>query len=144
MAWNVILVVQETRQHDWLLNLCGRACLHGVRKILEGGTTLCWVYMEKFRSMWLPIREGIKDGWATISTMQFFRRTITIISSCVVMPNEMVSLYCRDYPLTNQPPVWFIPSTRIFHSKAVYMVPGSSYHSARKIQALGTSTTPCM
>ena len=24
------------------------------RKILEGGTTLHWVYMQKFRSVWCP------------------------------------------------------------------------------------------
>ena len=24
-----------------------------IRKILEGETTLCWVYMQKFQSMWL-------------------------------------------------------------------------------------------
>ena len=32
------------------------------RKNLERGTTLRWVYMQKFRSMWLPYTEGIKDG----------------------------------------------------------------------------------
>ena len=40
--------------------------------------------------------------------------------------------------------VWFVPSIRIFLAKAVYMVLGSSYLSARKILALGTSTTLCM
>ena len=39
-------------------------CLHGGRKILEGGTTFRWVYTQKLRSVWLPGRglEGIKDG----------------------------------------------------------------------------------
>ena len=61
------------------------------------------------------------------------------------MPYSMVGLYCRDYPGTNNSPhVWFAPSTRIFHVKAVYMVLGSSCLSARKILALGTSTTFCM
>ena len=32
------------------------------RKILEGGTTFSWVYMQKFQSIWCPRREGIKDG----------------------------------------------------------------------------------
>ena len=32
------------------------------RKILEGGTTFPWVYLQKFWSVWLPIREGIKDA----------------------------------------------------------------------------------
>ena len=32
------------------------------RKNLERGTTLRWVYMQKFRSMRLPYTEGIKDG----------------------------------------------------------------------------------
>ena len=31
-------------------------------KILEGGTTFRQVCMHKFRSVWLPNREGIKDG----------------------------------------------------------------------------------
>ena len=43
--------------------------------------------------------------------------------------------------LNNPPHVWFVPSTRIFLAKAVYMVLGSSCLSARKILALGTSTT---
>ena len=46
--------------------------------------------------------------------------------------------------LNNPPPVWFVPSTRIFLAKAVYMVLGSSCVSARKILALGTSKTFCM
>ena len=35
-----------------------RGCLHGGRKILEGGTTLRWVYMQKFRYVWCPNIEG--------------------------------------------------------------------------------------
>ena len=30
------------------------------RKILEGGTTLRWVYTQKFRSVWCPNIEGSK------------------------------------------------------------------------------------
>ena len=40
--------------------------------------------------------------------------------------------------------VFFVPSTRNFRAKAVYMVLGSSWLTARKILALGPSTTPCM
>ena len=32
------------------------------RKILVGGATLYWVNMQKFRSVWLPSRERIKDS----------------------------------------------------------------------------------
>ena len=32
------------------------------RKILEGGSTLHWVYMQKFWSVWYPNIEGIKNG----------------------------------------------------------------------------------
>ena len=32
------------------------------RKILEGGSTFCWVYMQKFWSVWCSNGEGIKDG----------------------------------------------------------------------------------
>ena len=46
--------------------------------------------------------------------------------------------------LNNPPHVWFVPSTRIFLAKAVYMVLGTSCLSAMKILALGTSTTFCM
>ena len=35
-----------------------RSCLHGGRKILEGGTTLRWVYMKKFRSVLCPNIDG--------------------------------------------------------------------------------------
>ena len=31
-----------------------RSCLHEGRKMLEGGTTLHWVYMQKFRSVLCP------------------------------------------------------------------------------------------
>ena len=38
---------------------------HGSRKILEGGTTLRWVYMQNYMkiwSVWSPRREGTKEG----------------------------------------------------------------------------------
>ena len=36
-----------------------------IRKILEGETTLCWVYMQKFQSMWLkeePQKQKLQFG----------------------------------------------------------------------------------
>ena len=32
------------------------------RRVLESGTTFRSLYMEKFRSVWLKSRQGIKDG----------------------------------------------------------------------------------
>ena len=49
-----------------------------------------------------------------------------------------------DYPLLISIIFWFIPSTMIFLAKAVYMVLGSSYHSARKILTLEGSASLCM
>ena len=65
------------------------------RGSLEGGTTFHWVYMQRFRSVWLTIKNKLK---------------------------------IKDYPLNNPDAifVWFVPSTRIFLAKAVYMVLGSS------------------
>ena len=65
------------------------------RRSLEGGTTFHWVYMQRFRSVWLTIKNKLK---------------------------------IKDYPLNNSDAifVWFVPSTRIFLAKAVYMVLGSS------------------
>ena len=66
----------------------------------------------------------------------------------VVTPNEMVGLYCRD-PL-NDPPLFLcglslvhedLPSEGSLHSARIFLVLVSSYLSARKIPALGTSTT---
>jgi len=42
--------------------------------------------------------------------------------SCMVTLNEMVGLYCSEPAVIF---VWFVPSTRIFLAKAVYMVLGS-------------------
>jgi len=53
----------------------------------------------------------------------------------VVTTNEIVGLYCRDEPLNDPPPLLsglIAPSTRIFLVKAVYVVLGSSYLSARR------------
>ena len=81
-------------------------------KILEGGTTFHLLYMLKFRPKWLSSREGKEEN-------------------------------CR--PITAERPaaamfVLFVPITRIFRAKVVYMVLGSSYLSARKILAPGPST----
>ena len=69
--------------------------------MLEGGTTIRLVYVQKFWFMWLTVRPA---------------------------------------PIF----AWFVPSSRIFLVKAVYMVLGSSYLAGKKILALGTSTTFCM
>ena len=52
-------------------------------------------------------------------------------------------LKVKDYGTERLEPVifvWFVPNTRIFLGKVVYMVLRSSYLSGRKIIALGTST----
>ena len=49
----------------------------------------------------------------------------------MVTPNEMVCLYCLDYPGIERPAaifVWFVSSTRIFLAKAVYMILRSSWY----------------
>ena len=58
------------------------------------------------------------------------------------MSKALVGLYYGDKPLNDPPPffVWFVPSSRIFLVKAVYMLIGSS----GKIPVLGTNTTLCM
>ena len=147
MVWNMIVGVQETRQHDWLLKL--RGCLHEWRKIPASGRSLkaeqLYVgFTCRNFSMWLSTREGINDGWATITNMQFFSRTVAIISSWWCQIKWLTFIAVVTQALNNQLPVWFVPSIRIFLVKAVYMVLGSSCLSARKILVLGTSTNLCM
>ena len=87
-----------------------RGCLHGssrkeedpsTRKILEGETTFRLVYMQKFRPGWLSSGGG-KD------------KKLYAFSSCrSECPAASISLFL------------FVPSTRIFRAKVVYMVPGS-------------------
>ena len=54
----------------------------------------------------------------------------------------------KDEKLPTEQPAtifeWFVPSTRIFLAKAVYLVLGSSYPSAMEILTPGTSTTSRM
>ena len=68
--------------------------------------------------------------------------------SFVVTSNEIVGLFCRDYPLERPFAifVWFrfLELRGSSLAKAVYMELRSSYHSAKKILALGTSTNLCM
>ena len=78
--------------------------------ILESGTTLRLVSMQKFRSVCCPSRdcvekvpEGIKLWRATKKLSQYL---------LVVTPNEMVGLYCLDYPLPAAIFIWFVPATR--------------------------------
>ena len=140
-----------------------RSCLHEGRKILEGGTTLHWVYMQKFRSVLCPNIGGsrmiveLKMGgdkkkhtiWALLLSLLALTTNFQQNyhnNQLVVTPNEMVGLFCRDRWLATERPadifIWFVHSTRIFLAKAVYMVLGCySYLSARKILALGTNAT---
>ena len=43
----------------------------------------------------------------------------------VITPNDIVGLHCRDYPMKWERPaaifIWFVPGTRIFLAKAVYL-----------------------
>ena len=41
-------------------DLSDGGCLHGGRKILEGGTTFHWVCMQKFRSVWSTEEKELK------------------------------------------------------------------------------------
>ena len=57
----------------------------------------------------------------------------------LVAPNELVSPYCCDYPVNDQPPfsVCFVPNTKIFLAKAVYMMLRSSYYYDLSTSQLG-------
>ena len=45
-----------------------RGCLHGSRKILEGGTTFRLFYMQKFRPKWSPSGEGKEEKLSAFSS----------------------------------------------------------------------------
>ena len=67
--------------------------------------------MQKFRSMWLPYTEGIKDGgqqyqkaiWALLlsllTLLTTFQQQLAVLYKFVT-PNIIVGLYCCDYPLS--------------------------------------------
>ena len=68
------------------------------RKVLEGGTTFRLVYMQKFRSGWLPRGEGKEEKLSALPAER-----------------PAAAMFVR-----------FVPSTRIFRAKVVYMELGSS------------------
>ena len=96
-------------------------------KVREGGTTFCWVNMQKFWSVWLLSREQ-KDGGrrqqscnlgpsSLVTTVHNYLLAATGSSLQLVMPNEIVGLLSwlpTILPATNF--VWFVPSigARIF------------------------------
>ena len=67
---DIEIIININKYHSFFKGLInymegGRSC---TRKILEGGTTFRWVYMQKFRSVWyqvekdLELREGIQNS----------------------------------------------------------------------------------
>ena len=117
------------------------------RKILEGGTNFRWAYKQKFWSVWLPSREGVKDNknviWdLSLSLLECVNNHLSAAAgNFLQVANEIVGNYCRDYPLNDQPPFLSglsVVLIKIFLAKAVYMVIGSSYLSAKKILVRGS------
>ena len=57
----------ETRPHTWRRTIMlEERRLKGLftwrKEDLEGGTTLSWVFMQRFRSVWCPRRDQVRDG----------------------------------------------------------------------------------
>ena len=74
-----------------------RGCLHRGREILEGGTTLLWVFMQKYWSVKCPSREEKNKKLQIKTKLQFGPSCVSYHNNqLVVAPNEMVRLYCRD------------------------------------------------
>ena len=75
------------------------------RKILEGGTNFRWAYKQKFWSVWLPSREGVKDNknviWdLSLSLLECVNNHLSAAAgNFLQVANEIVGNYCRDYPL---------------------------------------------
>ena len=91
--------------------------------------------MQKFRSVWLPSRKELKMAgeydkkaiWALLLSILAWITTFKQNYQnyqLVVTPNEMVGLYWRALAIERPATifVWFVPSTRIFLMKAIYMV----------------------
>ena len=83
--------------------------------------------------------------WFWISYWRVVARHIVLVEAdagiFLQVANEIVGNYCRDYPLNDQPPFLFglsLVLIKIFLAKAVYMVIGSSYLSAKKILVRGS------
>ena len=86
--------------------------------------------------------ESLKQNWSRILSA-----VIRIIRIVLWQGQTKLSTFAQLNTVnTRQPPClfFFVPSTKNFRAKAVYMVLGSSWLTARKILALGPSTTPCM
>ena len=92
---------------------------------------------------------------ATITNMQFLTLLLSLLALITTFqqqPNETVGLYCIDYPQNGQPPFLFSlflvlgssQRKQSLHGARKIVLLGSSYLSARKILALGASTTFCM
>ena len=91
---------------------------------------------------------GNKDKnamWALLLSLLALTTTFQQ-NQLVVTTNEIVGVYCRDEPLNDPPPLLsglIAPNTRIFLAKAVYVVLGSSYLSARRPQYLEDPSVTC-
>ena len=57
-SFGSVLITSEDNTSKGRSNFKG--CLRGGRKILEGETTFRWVYMQKFRSVWLTVEKELK------------------------------------------------------------------------------------
>ena len=68
-----------------------------IRKILEGKTTLCWVYMQKFQSMWLkeePQKQKYNLGPSALSTSINNSQQNYHSNRLVVTPNKILWIAC--------------------------------------------------
>ena len=96
---------------------CIRGCLHGVRKILALGRS-----------------EKAEKRFVCFTCRNFGRSGYQV--------DKEKKINCRPWA-TERPAaamfVLFVPSTRIFRTKVVYMVLGSSYLSVRKFLSPGRS-----
>ena len=74
-----------------------RGCLHRGRKILEGGTTLLWGFMQKYWSVKCPSREEKNKKLQIKTKLQFGPSCVSYHNNkLVVAPDEMVGPYCRE------------------------------------------------
>ena len=108
-----------------------RGCLHGGRKILEGGTTLLWGFMQKFWSLKCPSREEKNKKLQIKQNCNLgpHALVITIISSWLRQTKWSASIAVNQRPNERRAAIfiWFVPSARIFLPKEIYMVLRSSY-----------------
>ena len=117
------------------LNFTWREEDPGTMKILEGGTTFCWVYMQKFWSVWCSNREGVKDDRWQKDPSALFTAINNYLSAELSQLSACGNAKQNGEPLllwlpTEWPAVYvlFVPSTLIFLVKAIYMELWSSYY----------------